>query len=775
MIAASSPTPAGSRVSSARLYRFSDPSVPDPQGDWSHHVAGFDLFGALGAFGPWTAPIGVEKIAAAPTQLKVRGFDNRTTAGGGPDPPPPGDPQAWTGGTLTATVNWSGAAFTMYPDLRTARVTVEAVDIKSGAVTETLAQSDLVLPPRQVDLLTVSSVTVTQASDTNWQVDIQTTPPLSVLSDSDPSLLLILSTQDGNRERYVTRPIVPSSGATAVARFTAGASARIVATPNDFVGQPAYLVSGYGANLVMSIPLSVALGAKTARAQISVIGSTEDPFLQNEQIIDPNGVNPPRTQPQSVVVMFTGAQRLVPPTPPTPVHEVHHVYYDPADFNGRASKTLPFDTSATAGVDGFVLQRAPVQSLMLADMKRRIALANAADPNPVVIDGGGPRPDLQAWIGALPSWLAAYNAGTRLRPPSTFTMADVLSDSSARQSFMDHFYGGLLDDELRALADMPNNAIGFARVNSTPAKPGSPIRDSVDGTGYGRTVYRLAAVNLPGSASGLTASIGPYYTRVVAAPRAPVLYKVQPTASSAVIAWALDENPDVAGYLVYRAASVQDLADLRWFGSNPAYPQTSGLASITIDPTKAQTLSFGAGAIDPRIIALVPDPRLCARDYDNSDIGEVPLPVGPAPDAINAIYRLSDYNSTRTPLDQPQAFNYWMPPATGGIAQLVTDSPTQSRVTGLRIGLGRRTPVVAIATFAGTVRVFGAVAVPTRSFPGWSVRIATARSKCTARLFAAQHERNYAYAVVVGRYLRQSFAAVEGVCCHAARPGRVIE
>ena len=525
----------------------------------------------------------------------------------------------------------------------------------------------------------------------------------------------------------------------------------------------------------MSIPLSVALGTNTARAQISVTGSTVDPFLAGEQIIDPNGLNPPRPQPRSAAVMFTGAQRLVPPTPRTPVHEVHHVYYDPADFNGQASKTLPFNTSPIAGVDGFVLQRAPVQSLMLADIKRRIALANAADPNPVVIDGGGPRADLQAWIGALPSWLAAYNAGTRLRPPSTLTMANVLSDLSARQSFMDHFYGGLLDDELRALSDISDNAIGFARVNSSRLLPGSPIRDSVDGTGYGRTVYKLAAVNGAGNVSGLTASIGPYYTRVVAAPRPPVLYKVQPTASSAVIAWALDENPDVAGYLVYRAASVRDLADLRWFGSDPAFPQTSGLASITIDPTRAQTLSFDAGAIDPRIIALVPDPRLCARDYDNSDMGEIPLPLGPAPDAVNAIYRLSDYDPTRAPLDQPQAFNYWTPPATGGIAQLATDfgdaiapDGPADRSRAPDAGCRRRD---LRERRSHLWRRRGA----TRSFPGRSVRIATARSERTAWLFAAQHDRDQRLCSGRRRRLRQSFAAVEDVCRPTARAGRVIE
>jgi hypothetical protein len=714
VMAASSPTPAYSKVSSAREFRFSDPSAPDPQGDWSFRLSGFDIFGALGSFGPWTAPLGVERIAAAATQVKIRGFDNSPDHGGFEIPSPP----AWSGGTLTVLVSWSGGARLMYPDIVTARVTVETVDIKTGTIGPTLATQDVAVPPPAVSALTVLSVAVSPVGAATWLVDVATAPPLPQLQDDEPSLALILTTNAGGRERFVVRPAAPTPGATPVARFTVGANAPLVAAQNDFVGQQAFLVPGFATILAFPVPVLIPLGETTARAQVSVTGSTRNPFVAGEQIIDPNGVNPPRLQPQSTIVSFTAPQRLVPPTPATPIqtHGVHHLYYDPADFNGRAGVTLPFDTTAVSGVDGFVLQRCPLQSLFLADMKRRIALGNAADPHPDVTDGGVSRADLKAWINALSTWLTAYNAGGGGRPPSNWTMANVLTDSSARQAFVTHFYGGLLDDELRALADIPENATGFARVSPAPLPTGSPIQDTVDGTGFGRTLYALAAINSAGNASGPTGSIGPYYTRIVRPPRAPALFKVQPTTSSISVEWALDDNPDVAAYLVYRGKDVEDLTDLRWFGDDKAFPKTTGLASIVVNPKSVTPVSFGNGEVDPKIIALVPDPRVCALDYDSSDMGEVPLSLGPPPDEVNAIYRASDYDSSRAPLDQPQAFNYWTPPAAGGIAQLVSDSPTQSRLTGLRIGLGRRTPLVVVATFANTPLVMGALPLRRTSF-----------------------------------------------------------
>ena len=218
-------------------------------------------------------------------------------------------------------------------------------------------------------------------------------------------------------------------------------------------------------------------------------------------------------------------------------------------------------------------------------------------------------------------------------------------------------------------------------------------------------------MNAAGSSSDVSDSIGPYYTRIVTLPRPPVVYKLQALESAIIVAWALDSNPDVAGYLAYRGTSLSDLSDLRFFGPDPSHPSTTGLATIGTNFKQWPLLSFGSGTIDPRIIGFVPDPRLCVRDYTGSDMGEIPLPAGPPPDAVNAVYRVSEYDPTEPPTNQPQAFNYWTPPAAGGIAQVVTDSSTRSRLTGLRIGLGRGVPVVVVATYAGVPKVMGQVPV----------------------------------------------------------------
>ncbi len=302
----------------------------------------------------------------------------------------------------------------------------------------------------------------------------------------------------------------------------------------------------------------------------------------------------------------------------------------------------------------------------------------------------------------------------------------MLQDATAQRAFIEHFYGGLLDDELRALGDFPgnatspSNATGFARVNPQPYVPGASISDSVDGTGYGRTLYRLAAVNPAGSVSGTSGSIGPYYTRIVTPPRSPVLYKVQAAESAIIVAWALDTNPDVAIYMVYRGSSALSLADLRYFGADPAHPvATSQLPSVRYNEQSWPPLSFVQGTapnIDSRIVGFVPDPRLCARDYAGSDMGEIVLPPGPPPDQVNGVYRLSDFDASKPPLGQ-LVFNYWTPPAVGGIAQVVTaPNSQQSRLTGLRIGLGRGVPVVVVATWRNNVRVIGTVKVRRAGF-----------------------------------------------------------
>lgn len=710
IMTASQPRPKWSKLATPRIYRFSDARLRDPVKGWSHRVAAFDMFGALGNWSPWGAQVGVERIAAAPTTLRIRQFDN-TAAGGGTSA---GNGMSWDGGTLTATVNWSGASFLMYPDVQTARATVEHVDPVSGAILGTLATQDIVLPVRKATQLVLKPLGLALQPDGTYRVTVETNPALPVLGPRDPAAGLLLTLPDGTQESFVVR--TEQAGSTVVARLHVGANARLVTAAAQFSGQTAYLVPGWGTPLTVSVPLHIPVTDRTGWGQISVMGSTRNPFDPSEQVIDPNGDRPARPQPKSLVLKFAGAQRLVPPTPPTPAHEVHHVYYDPADFHGRAGKTLPFIAAAGTGISGYFLMRAPMQSLMLADIKRRNALHNAADLNPQVDDPPGTlRGDLRSWIqDQLSNWLAAYNH----RTAKNLTLANALENADAQRSFIDHFYGGLLDDELRALADISANRIAYGRTNSAPlAANGAAVFDAVDGTGFGRNVYTLAAVNASGSQSGITGSIGPYYTRSVTPPRSPVLYKLQPTQQAILVAWALDANPDVAGYLVYRAASVDALKDLRYFGPDAAHPlPAASLGSITYTPTETPCLALGGGPIDPRIVGFVPDPRLCARDHDGSDMGEIALPKGPAPDQVNGVYRLSEFDATSPPLNQPQAFNCWTPTATGGIAQLKTDSPTRSRLVGLRIGLGRGVPVIVVGTWQGEVRTFGQVPVRRAGF-----------------------------------------------------------
>jgi hypothetical protein len=124
---------------------------------------------------------------------------------------------------------------------------------------------------------------------------------------------------------------------------------------------------------------------------------------------------------------------------------------------------------------------------------------------------------------------------------------------------------------------------------------------------------------------------------------------------------------------------------------------------------------------DPRLVALVNDPRVFARDHPGSDLAEVPLPPGTPPDQVLGVYRLDEFDSGADPQSQPQAFNYWLPDTGGadGTAQLIsTGSATGvvSHLAGLRIGLGEGVPVVVVARYGASVRSLGSVPIRRLAF-----------------------------------------------------------
>lgn len=720
------PTPYDSPLLPApAILRFVDSGLPDPTKGYQHRTAGVGLFGELGAWSEWSVARGVERIAAAPSLRLVVGgatqssFDNSAAGGGAPDNA--ANPTAWVGGTLGAVASWTASSLLAYPDARTARLTVTALD----GTNTVLATDDFTIPAPSVQAYTLSQLVPDPANDNVTYV--VTSPPLTAIAATAPAASLTLTgvLADGTActERFVVRPGVADSSANiqpagvAVAALLAGAGSRVVTNPNAFLNQPSYLVSGVSMPISLAVPLRVPIADTTARGEAVVSVSTKTTFDPTEQIIDPN-TGATTSEPQSNAVVFVGAQQLSPPQPPAvaqgvPTHTVHHLYYNPADFNGNAGYTLPFDVPVQSGVYGYLLDRAPAHSLFIADLKRRLT-AGLLDPHPAIAG----RPDLQNWIDALPTWLAAYNQ----RNKSALTQASVLSNAAGQRGLIQHFYGGLLDDELRALADVVGNAAAFAQLSPAPVQPPCPpLSDTVNGNGFGRNLYGLRSVNAAGTRSTRTPSVGPIYTRTVQPSRAPVLYKVtaQPTTGAFIVVWALDGSPDVAGYLVYRATDPSDLADLRWFGPDPVHPANP--ATLALPQIKAgvwQPLSLTAGVGDPRLVGVVNDPRAYARDYDGSDMGEVALATGTPPDEILGVYRLDEFNPA-TPTSQPGAFDYWIPGAAGGTAQLVTDTaakPATSRVTGLRLGLGRGVAVIVVASYAGVVRVIGSQPVLRTAF-----------------------------------------------------------
>ena len=729
------PTPADSPLQpAAAIVRFVDAGLPDPQAGYRHRTAGFRLFGQRGPYSDWSDPRGVERIAAPPAlRLLTVGatqtpFDNSPSGGGGPDNP--ASPTAWVGGTLSAVAAWSGSSLLGHPDARAARLTVAAV----GASPTVLATADFAVPTPAVSGYTLTQLVRDAELGVSYAI---TDPPLTALGPGDPAASLTLTgvLPGGTTitERFSVRPgpVDPAADvrpAGVVAALAGGSGSSVVTNATAFEGQPAYLVSGVTVPLTVRVPLSVPIGQAAALGQASVAVSWAEPFAPGELITDPNtGLT--RAEPSSNDVVFAAAQRLTPPAPPpvpepTPTHIVDHLYYSPADFNGNASYPLPFDLSAgLPAISGYRLRRAPAHSLFLADIKRRrTAAAGLLDDNPVIAG----RTDLQNWIQALPAWLTAYNHG--LPAADQVTEASVLTDAAGQRALIEHFYGGLLDDELRALADVPGNAAAFAQISSVqvPTPPPDPppplpgLTDTVNGSGFGRNLYVLASVNGAGAGSAPTPATGPIYTATVNPSRAPVLYKVapQPGTGAYIVAWALDGSPDIAGYLVYRAPDPGSLADLRWFGDDQQFPSDpSTLATPQVTAGAWHPLGLTSGAGDPRLIGLVNDPRAFARDYQGSDMGEVPLPPGTPPDEILGVYRLANFDPS-TPQSQPGAFNYWLP-GPGGTAQLVTDTtsaPATSRVIGLRLGLGRGVAVAVVARYGGVVRVIGAQPVLRAAF-----------------------------------------------------------
>jgi hypothetical protein len=177
----------GSKISTANLYRLSDSQLPDPaagSSGYSHSISAFNIFGVTGAASPYSKPVGVEKIAPAPTALRILQFDNSAAAGGAALP----DGSAWSGGTLNLQVGWDASAFMLYPDIATAQAQLVSID-RTGAVTGSIGDYTFDVPPPTITKLTATVAVALNTDGYSYTATIHTTPALPVLATTDPAAI----------------------------------------------------------------------------------------------------------------------------------------------------------------------------------------------------------------------------------------------------------------------------------------------------------------------------------------------------------------------------------------------------------------------------------------------------------------------------------------------------------------------------------------------------------------------------------------------------------
>ena len=161
------------------------------------------------------------------------------------------------------------------------------------------------------------------------------------------------------------------------------------------------------------------------------------------------------------------------------------------------------------------------------------------------------------------------------RSLSSLTEADLFGHvkNSARwqavnfvwQYWADRFYATLSNAELQLIAERKGNETAFTLVNDQPVKE-NQYTDTVSGAVSNRYFYRLRCIgrNLAISTEwGLVSKPGKIAVPGVR-PRTPVWTKVEAGDREAALAWALNREPDIRGYKLFRADDPALLEDLRW-------------------------------------------------------------------------------------------------------------------------------------------------------------------------------------------------------------------
>jgi hypothetical protein len=249
---------------------------------------------------------------------------------------------------------------------------------------------------------------------------------------------------------------------------------------------------------------------------------------------------PHRTAPASVTV----------PRPPEVDGDVPADRAEPADWYGRARYTLDF--APAPGATQYRVLRASTAALFERD---RVLRQTKAAPY-----ANGPFDD----DGASEAWLAANHP--------TLTVADLTADltthpdpasvQAAWRGWSAWYYPKRLNKEVMDLADLDGNQEAFRPAHADTI-PGPPYRDTLDGRGLGRFVYRVRSVDASGNLGDWSPTFPVVEVRDVTPPRTPSVITAAGYDRKAWLCWQRGPEPDLAGYRVWRGERAEDLVDIR--------------------------------------------------------------------------------------------------------------------------------------------------------------------------------------------------------------------
>lgn len=206
------------------------------------------------------------------------------------------------------------------------------------------------------------------------------------------------------------------------------------------------------------------------------------------------------------------------------------------------------------------------------------------------------------------------------------------------------YYPTLDNAGIKALAEKEGNESAFTLVNSSPisilgqyydhqrAGYYKMYTDQVNGAVNNRYYYRLRSMgqNLAQSTQWGNVSLGEKAETPAVPPRTPVFTKVEAGDRQVTLQWALNREPDLKGYVLYRSRQKELLDDLRWFEAES--PNGNALVQRTE----------------------IPDPRIVVRNERIVISDETPI------QSIVGVYRAEEYDfSLGVREEQLEAVNFW--------------------------------------------------------------------------------------------------------------------